>query len=110
MPQVETVHQASEAAPLLKTVSECQPALVLLDTSLPGQVPDTIEQIKTEWPQVRCLVLADTEKERQEAQDAGADVAVLNGHPAEMLFQVVQDLVSGGGGSMNDTSPDCVSA
>jgi DNA-binding NarL/FixJ family response regulator len=94
IPQIETVHQVSEAAPLLKTVSECQPALVLLDAGLPGQVPAAIEQIKAGWPQVRCLVLADTEDEIQKAQDAGADVAVLNGYPAVKFLEAIEGLLA----------------
>jgi DNA-binding NarL/FixJ family response regulator len=92
--QIETVHQVSTASPLLETVSECQPALVLLDTSLSDQVPDTIEQIKAGWPQIRCLVLANTELEQQKARDAGADVAVLKGFPAVKFFEAIDELLA----------------
>jgi DNA-binding NarL/FixJ family response regulator len=91
--QIETVHQVSAAAPLLETVSECQPALVLLDTSMSDQVPATIEQIKAGWPQIRCLVLADTEQEKQKAQEAGADVAILKGYPADRFYGTIEGLL-----------------
>ncbi len=94
VPQVGAVRQVRHTSSVLQAIKESHPALVLFDTDIPGdRVPDMVKQIKAIWPQVQCLVLANTIQEEQEAQKAGADVSVIKGFPAAELYCVVEEMV-----------------
>jgi DNA-binding NarL/FixJ family response regulator len=88
------VGHADDSAAALRMVIEQRPALVLLDTNLPGEgVPSVLKRIKANGSQSRCLVLADSVQQQREAQAAGADVALLKGFPAVELFESVEELL-----------------
>ena len=94
VPWIEVVRQVRHTSSVLSAIEESRPALVLLDTNVPGdEVPDMVKQIKTTWPQVQCLVLADTIQQEQQARSAGADVSVLKGFPATELFCIVEEML-----------------
>ena len=69
--------------------------LVLMDADLPGdEARDTLRAIKTNWPQVRCIILASTVEQQQVAALAGADSAPLKGLLAEKLYATIEMLLS----------------
>jgi hypothetical protein len=51
-----------------------------------------VRQLKLAWPQVRCLVLAHTSRQQQQAQAAGADRVLRAGFSAGAFFNTVQEL------------------
>ena len=74
------------------------PALVLLDTNLPGEDTATVlQRIRGDafQGQPRCLALVDTRRQQRDAMAAGADVALLKGYPTTKLFEVIQTLTVG---------------
>ena len=93
-PHIEAVDQADDAPSALKVVTARHPALVLLDTSLPGnQVWTALRQIKAERPETRCIILADNTRWQQEGSNSGADAVLLKGFPTAELFQIVERLL-----------------
>ena len=95
MPQIETIELANDSASALRMIARHWPALVLLDTNLPANgVWTVLEQVKTRWPQVRCLILTDNNRQRHMAQAIGADAMLIKGFPAMELFGAIKQLLS----------------
>jgi len=95
MPQVNAVLIAEDAASTLHMMAQHRPALVVLEMDLPaeeGVVP--LQEIKTRWPMARCIALADDVQAQQEAESAGADVALIAGFPAARLIAAIEGLLS----------------
>ncbi len=93
IPQIEMIGQADDGASALKSVVEHRPALVLLDTNLPGnEVWAVLRQIKAQWPQARCLIMSDSGQQRRAAQAAGADGMLLKGFLAAELLAAIKEL------------------
>ena len=94
VPKIDTVSQVGDAPSILRAVVEHDPALVLLDASLPGdEVSTVVKMIKANGSQSRCLVLVDNTQQQQEAELAGADVVLFKGFPAAKLFEVIKGLL-----------------
>jgi len=95
MPQVETVHQAEDAASTLRAAEAHRPGLVLLDASLPDEGATTVVRtLKEGGHPIHSLVLADNVRQQQQILEAGADVVVLKGYPAARLYEVMEALVT----------------
>ena len=95
MPQIEILAETSDPSALLRMGAEIQPDIVLLDADLPQeQVCAALRQIKEEWSQTRSIVLVEDSQQQQELQAAGADVALLKGHPAAKLVATIEGLLS----------------
>jgi DNA-binding NarL/FixJ family response regulator len=93
---IQVIGCADDGASALKLVIEHEPDLVLLDTNLAeAQAYLVLEQIKATRPQTRCIVLADTAQQRQLAEAAGADAALIKGYRAARLAEVIENLASG---------------
>jgi DNA-binding NarL/FixJ family response regulator len=91
----ELISPVDDGPAALKSVVEHNPTLVLLDSHWPDdEVRVMVGQIKTERPETRCLVLADTVEQLQVAKSAGADEALPKGFPTMSLLSVVNKLMS----------------
>jgi DNA-binding NarL/FixJ family response regulator len=105
MPEIEVLAETSDPAALLRMGAGIQPDVVLLDASLPEeQVWPALRQIKEEWSQTRSIVLVEDSQLQQEAQAAGANVALIKGYPAAKLIAAIEGLLSQeeeGGASAN---------
>lgn len=94
---ITIVGPADDGASALRMVSEHHPALVLLDTNLPGEDALTVlKRIKANGSRSRWLVLSDTFGQQREARSAGADAALVKGFSTEKLFQTVEELLQDG--------------
>jgi DNA-binding NarL/FixJ family response regulator len=97
IPDVEVVGEASDASAVQRLVATLQPGLVLLDTDLFGDADWTVlEWIKAEWPETRCLALAETGEQHQEAEAVDADAVLFRGFPAARLVETIVDLLPEG--------------
>lgn len=97
VPGIQIVGCADDSASALSLASDLRPALVLLDTNLPGEDTATVlQRIKDDASQgqPRCLVLVDTRQQQRDAIAAGADVALLKGYPTTKLFEEIQTLTA----------------
>jgi DNA-binding NarL/FixJ family response regulator len=53
-------------------------------------------QIKTLWPEIRCVVLADDVWQQEEAMTLGADIVLLKGFPPAKLAETIEAIVATG--------------
>lgn len=94
IPQIDTVGQARDLAAAPVVAAEFQPALVILDGSLPElDLAALIHAIKTAASRTRCIVLTQDVGQQQVAEAAGADAALLVGSFAEELARVVEQFL-----------------
>lgn len=94
MPGIDIIGHADDGSSALRMITERQPALVLLDTNLPGEMFFTLlKRIKGNGFHSRCLVLVDDVQQRREAQAAGADAVLVKGFPAAKLFETMEKLL-----------------
>lgn len=94
IPRLEIVGQADDSSSALKMVAEHHPTLVLLDsTLLDDEVKAMVKQIKTRWPQIRCIVLAGNPEQQQIVRSAGADDVLLKAYPAANLLASLEKLL-----------------
>ncbi|MBN1874904.1 MAG: response regulator [Anaerolineae bacterium] len=94
MPQIATVKYADSAATALAMIGMHHPEFMIIDASLPGgQVWNLLAQVRARWPQMQCIVLADTTQHRQHAIAAGADYAVFKGYPAAKLSFTIEQIL-----------------
>lgn len=70
------------------------PDLVLVDARLAdGHGWWVLEQLRYDWPQARCIVLAHTLAQEQQARLAGADAVLQAGFPGEALYTTMRTLM-----------------
>jgi len=94
MPEINIIGPADDSSLALRLISEHHPALVLLDTNLPGEEMTTVLRwIKANGSRSRCLVLSDTFEQQQRAKSAGADVALVKGFSSAEFFRVMKKLL-----------------
>lgn len=83
---VELLAPTDGIASALPLLAAYAPLLVVLDFNLLGDEAWTLlQQIKRDYPQVRCLALIESETQKQLVQAAGADNVLLAGFTLEML-------------------------
>ncbi len=94
IPQLEIVGQADNGSSALGMVTNYHPSLVLLDSDLPDDEAWTVlKKTKSEWPQTRCIVLANSVHQQWLAKTAGADSVLLTGFPATKFFAAIEALL-----------------
>ena len=75
----------------LRMVANHQPALVVLDLSLP-QMQDVITQIKAQYPRIQLIVLAEDVTQSEAAEALGVEHTLMKGFSAQKLIAVVENL------------------
>jgi DNA-binding NarL/FixJ family response regulator len=94
IPGIKIVEQVDRGSAALAMVTQERSTLVLLDSSLPSEEMWTaVKQIKAEWPQTQCIVVADTIRQQGMAQASGADGVLLKGFAAETLFTTIDEVL-----------------
>ncbi len=94
IPQIRIVGLASDVQSAMSITIERAPDLVLLDAKpQSGRYASALNQIRSRWPETRCLVLTDNARQWREAQSAGADDVLLRGFSGPTLFDSVHRLV-----------------
>ena len=92
LPEIGRVLLVDDTTAAIAAVQHMAPALVLLDTRLPGPEPlDVLETLRTLDGKRHCLVLADTVLQQQSAADSGADASLLKGYDASKLVATIKD-------------------
>ena len=92
-PALRVVAQAADIPSAVGLAKEHHPALVLLDASIAGNnISAAVVGIQTDDSPIRCLVLADHVRQQEEAEAAGAALAVVKGFPAAELAEAMRRL------------------
>ena len=69
------------------------PALVIIDSGLSDEeLTSLLRQIKAEQPQIRCLVLAETSRQKETVLTLGADAVILRSEPTERLVEALDGI------------------
>jgi len=85
--RIRAVFIAEEASFALRMVKDHRPNLVLLDSQLPKSQM-VLEQIKSQWPQTRCIVLVGSAE--QERTILGADAVLIEGFSPSRLLATIK--------------------
>jgi DNA-binding NarL/FixJ family response regulator len=96
---LEVVGEANDGLELLKLLKQKDPALVLLDISMPNlRGLEAAREIKRLYPRVKILLLTmhKTKKFLQQALEAGVDGFLVKEDADRELLQTVQAIKSGG--------------
>ncbi|MFC1996525.1 response regulator [Chloroflexota bacterium] len=84
-----------ESSSALKVIERQYPALVILDQDIPGNtVAKLVQNIKTSWPEIICIVLVNDDQGRQKTIDAGADLIVVKGLPGSKLIGEIKVILN----------------
>jgi len=95
MHKVNSVLIAEDAASALRTAAQHRPALVVLEMDLGAEeMHAVLKEIKSRWPLTGWIALADGARQKQEAEAAGADVALIKGFAAATFLATVEGLLS----------------
>jgi DNA-binding NarL/FixJ family response regulator len=101
IPQISPVLIDEELSTALRMVENHQPALAILDMSIP-EVKEAIRQIKELCPHIHLIVLANNVNGQKDAEELGVDTVLLKGFPAQKLVDIVEELIDQRG----STSPN----
>lgn len=94
IPQIDAVYETSDLSSAPDIVYDRCPDLVLLDSSLDREaIRPAVRRVKAQWPQARCVFLADDVQQKREGESADADVALLKGLPATQLVAAIVGLL-----------------
>jgi DNA-binding NarL/FixJ family response regulator len=95
--------EADDGASALRLIAANPPTLAVLDANLNGDGAWwTLRQIKSGWPQVRCILLAHDAEQQQRARAASADGVFLAARTAEALALVIRGTLARGLGQFEN--------
>ena len=93
LPQIYIAGAAGGGLSAMHLVCQNQPALLIIDSSLPeDEVLALLRQVKQEQPRIRCLVVAETNRQQAAVQALGADAAILRSEPTEHLVKALDNM------------------
>ena len=83
-----------EGSSALKVINHQNPAVVILDHNLPGNTaPKIVHDIKSNWPEIICIVLVNDERGKLIFEGAGADLIIIKGLPGSRLIAAIKRLL-----------------
>jgi CheY-like chemotaxis protein len=95
MPRVTSVLIAEDAASALSMIAQHRPALVVLEMNLGAEETHAVlKEIKSRWPLTDCIAVADSARQEQESESAGADAVLIKGFTAATFLVTVEGLLS----------------
>jgi AhpD family alkylhydroperoxidase len=90
IPEIEVVGEATSGQEALDLTTACRPDVVLMDIRMcPIDGLEATRRIKSQWPQVRVIILTVYLQYRQQALAAGADAFLLKGGTVESLQNTI---------------------
>ena len=93
IPPISAVLVAEDINSTLRMVENHQPALILLDMTLPD-MQEVIKQIKEQCPRIHLIVLAEDITQQEQAKASGADSVLLSGFSAKKLLAIVENTIN----------------
>ena len=91
-PQISSVIVAEEIESALRMMEIHNPKVVIMDTTFPN-VGEVIKEIKTNWPHIFLIVLAESNSEEIEAEAKGADTVLLKGFSPRILIEIIEKFI-----------------
>ncbi len=90
---ISAVLVAEDTDSALRLVENHQPALIILELPSP-QVRATINEIKTQWPQIYIIVMVDDIAQGKDVETSGADNVLIKGFSAQKFVALIESLLS----------------
>ena len=93
--QLEVVGAVGGGLSAMVKIREQRPNLLVIDGNISeDEVLALLAQVRGEQPQVRCIVLVDTPRQRGRLLAAGADAIIQRGDPPEHLQAAIERLTA----------------
>lgn len=90
LPNIQIIGLVSDVELILTMAHENLPDVLILDANLSKTVvPKLIKRLKSELPELNCIVLANNVQQQELCLHAGASHALLKGFLGEQLTQAV---------------------
>jgi DNA-binding NarL/FixJ family response regulator len=94
LPAADQVELAHDCETALARVAALSRAAVIVDGSLAGMgASELVARLRTDWPAVRSVVLADDVQQQRRLVGAGPGAVLLKGTPPAKLLEVVQAML-----------------
>ena len=78
----------------LQIIKRYKPVLVILDQDIQKEnAPRIIQQIKMNWPEIRCIVLVNDDKGQDLFEDVGAETIITKGFPGSKLIDEIKKVI-----------------
>jgi DNA-binding NarL/FixJ family response regulator len=91
IPQINAVMVAEESGLALRMIKDHHPALIVMDVDFPESLP-LLNQIKTQLPSARCILLVNSFEQKEDVIDA--DAVLIKGFPGQKFITIVEKLLS----------------
>jgi DNA-binding NarL/FixJ family response regulator len=96
LPTVDLVAECRDLASLSRIGPQIQPDLLVVTAGHPAaNLTQMIAYKRSAWPAGKSLVLAENVQQKREAEQAGADMVVLEGTRAAELVELINCLLAG---------------
>lgn len=96
VPEIDTLEPAEDRTSALGRLRSHRLDLVILDSSLSeGELCTTLRQINEGWPDVRCIVIADSPRQGRRLEALGADAVLIAGFSPVRLSTTIKALLVG---------------
>jgi len=83
-----------EGSSAIKVIERYHPTVIILDNDLPKDAAVKIVQdIRSNWPEIICIVLVNDEQGRHSFLDMGADLIAIKGLPGAKLIAEINRLL-----------------
>ncbi len=93
IPAVAQVTVVDSRNGVIRAISNLHPNVVFLDASQPeSELPVTPRDLKTRFPEARCIVIIRSVSQQASARLAGADAVILEGTLPEELVRLIETL------------------
>ena len=89
---IDVVLVAEDTESALQMIENHRPALIILESSS-FQVGATINEIKTQWPQIHLIVLVDDITQGKDAEASGADRSLIKGFQPQKLIAIIDEIL-----------------
>ena len=95
IPGMNALEPADDGASALDRLASHHPDLVIVDSSLPeDELCVTLRQIKEQYPDVRCVVVAASLQQGRALEATGADAILVEGSSAALLSTTIKALLT----------------
>ncbi|MFQ5930820.1 MAG: response regulator transcription factor [Nitrospiraceae bacterium] len=90
-PEIQVVGEARDGGELLDAIEQTNPQVVITDVRMPHiDGLQATRSIRSQWPNVRVIVLSIHPELEREALDAGAEAFLNKGDPPDRLRKAIQ--------------------
>ncbi|MBI3967109.1 MAG: response regulator transcription factor [Chloroflexi bacterium] len=94
IPQIDLVDQADNLQAALPDFGQRRPALVVIDSDVAdNDIVAMLLEMRTGWPDARCVAFADDPGQQRAAKAAGASAALLKGARAAEIVNILECLL-----------------